>query len=136
MASVLSEGQRTLYPSGPWHQLAQLYFEAATAEVDRDLMHHLRKVDRKMPGFGDYTRFCSISECACLTAPLSNVSKNRIVKQSRGHMRFMIKEKGGVNAAVFIEFLKRMIASRDPACEHHPVSCRIRFSFTLRAAGW
>ena len=28
---------------------------------------------------------------------------------SRGHMRFMIKEKGGVNAAVFIEFLKRMI---------------------------
>ena len=24
---------------------------------------------------------------------------------SRGHMRFMIKEKGGVNAAVFIEFL-------------------------------
>jgi len=29
---------------------------------------------------------------------------------SRGHMRFMIKEKGGVNAAVFIEFLKRMIA--------------------------
>jgi transposase len=29
---------------------------------------------------------------------------------SRGHMRFMIKEKGGVNAAVFIEFLKRLIA--------------------------
>ncbi len=28
---------------------------------------------------------------------------------SRGHMRFMIKEKGGVNAAVFIEFLKRLI---------------------------
>src|SRR5450631_4377711 len=28
---------------------------------------------------------------------------------SRGQMRFMIKEKGGVNAAVFIEFLKRMI---------------------------
>ena len=28
---------------------------------------------------------------------------------SRGHMRFMIKEKGGVNAEVFIEFLKRMI---------------------------
>src|SRR5271166_4093858 len=28
---------------------------------------------------------------------------------SRGHMRFMNKEKGGVNAAVFIEFLKRMI---------------------------
>jgi transposase len=28
---------------------------------------------------------------------------------SRGHMRFMIKEKGGVNAAVFIEFLKRMM---------------------------
>jgi hypothetical protein len=24
---------------------------------------------------------------------------------SRGHMRFMIKEKGGVNADVFIEFL-------------------------------
>ena len=28
---------------------------------------------------------------------------------SRGKMRFMIKEKGGVNAAVFIEFLKRLI---------------------------
>jgi transposase len=28
---------------------------------------------------------------------------------SRGHMRFMIKEKGGVNAATFIEFLKRMM---------------------------
>src|SRR4249919_2078269 len=27
---------------------------------------------------------------------------------ARGQMRFMIKEKGGVNAAVFIEFLKRM----------------------------
>jgi transposase len=29
---------------------------------------------------------------------------------ARGQMRFMIKEKGGVNAAVFIEFLKRLIA--------------------------
>jgi hypothetical protein len=29
---------------------------------------------------------------------------------SKGHMRFMIKEKGGVNAEVFIEFLKRLIA--------------------------
>ncbi len=28
---------------------------------------------------------------------------------ARGQMRFMIKEKGGVNAAVFIEFLRRMI---------------------------
>src|SRR6266581_5367607 len=28
---------------------------------------------------------------------------------SRGHMRFMIKETGGVNAEVFIEFLKRLI---------------------------
>jgi transposase len=28
---------------------------------------------------------------------------------SRGQMRFMIKDKGGVNAAVFIEFLKRLI---------------------------
>src|SRR5207342_162335 len=28
---------------------------------------------------------------------------------SRGQMRFMIKEKGGVNSAVFIEFLKRLI---------------------------
>jgi transposase len=28
---------------------------------------------------------------------------------ARGHMRFMIKEKGGVNAAVFIEFLKRLM---------------------------
>jgi transposase len=29
---------------------------------------------------------------------------------SRGHMRFMIKDKGGANADVFIEFLKRLIA--------------------------
>src|SRR5499425_1009798 len=29
---------------------------------------------------------------------------------AKGHMRFMIKEKGGVNAAVFIEFLKRLVA--------------------------
>src|ERR1035437_6672245 len=28
---------------------------------------------------------------------------------SRGHMRFMIKQQGGVNAAVFIEFLKRLL---------------------------
>ncbi len=28
---------------------------------------------------------------------------------SRGHMRFMIKEKGGVNAEVFIEFVRRLI---------------------------
>jgi transposase len=33
---------------------------------------------------------------------------------SRGHMRFMIKEKGGVNSDVFIEFLKRlMIGSKN-----------------------
>jgi transposase len=29
---------------------------------------------------------------------------------SKGHMRFMVKEKGGVNADVFIEFLKRLVA--------------------------
>jgi transposase len=28
---------------------------------------------------------------------------------SRGHMRFMIKEKGGVNSDIFIEFLKRLM---------------------------
>jgi transposase len=28
---------------------------------------------------------------------------------SKGHMRFMIKEKGGVNSAVFIDFLKRLL---------------------------
>ena len=28
---------------------------------------------------------------------------------SRGHMRFMIKEKGGVNAEVFIEFIRRLM---------------------------
>jgi transposase len=28
---------------------------------------------------------------------------------AKGHMRFMIKEKGGVNADVFIEFLKRLV---------------------------
>ena len=34
---------------------------------------------------------------------------------SRGHMRFMIKEQGGVNAEVFIEFLKRLIAGAEHA---------------------
>lgn len=29
---------------------------------------------------------------------------------SRGHMRFMINEKAGVNATVFIAFLKRLVA--------------------------
>src|ERR1700740_2175797 len=28
---------------------------------------------------------------------------------ARGHMRFMIKEKGGVNADVFIEFMRRLM---------------------------
>jgi transposase len=28
---------------------------------------------------------------------------------ARGHMRFMIKDKGGINADVFIEFLKRLL---------------------------
>ena len=32
---------------------------------------------------------------------------------SRGHMRFMIKEKGGVTADVLIEFLKRLIAGAE-----------------------
>jgi transposase len=32
---------------------------------------------------------------------------------SKGHMRFMIWEKGSVNATVFIEFLKRLIAGAD-----------------------
>lgn len=32
---------------------------------------------------------------------------------SRGHMRFMIKEQGGVNADVFIEFLKRLLAGAE-----------------------
>lgn len=32
---------------------------------------------------------------------------------SKGHMRFMIKEKGSINAEVFIEFLKRLIAGAD-----------------------
>ena len=32
---------------------------------------------------------------------------------SRGHMRFMIKQQGGVNASVFIEFLKRLIAGAE-----------------------
>jgi transposase len=32
---------------------------------------------------------------------------------SRGHMRFMIKEKGGVNADVFIEFLRRLMVGAE-----------------------
>jgi transposase len=35
---------------------------------------------------------------------------------AKGHMRFMIKEKGGVNADVFIEFLKRLIIGAN-----HPI---------------
>ena len=38
---------------------------------------------------------------------------------ARGHMRFMIKEKGGVNAEVFIEFLRRlMIGSKKQDFPH------------------
>jgi hypothetical protein len=47
---------------------------------------------------------------------------------SKGHMRFMITEKGGVNSDVFIEFLKRLlvgakravflIVDRGPICHH------------------
>ena len=33
---------------------------------------------------------------------------------ARGHLRFMIKQKGGVNAEVFIEFLKRLITGASP----------------------
>lgn len=37
---------------------------------------------------------------------------------SKGHMRFMIKEKGGVNADVFIEFLKRLlVGATRPICK-------------------
>lgn len=32
---------------------------------------------------------------------------------SKGHMRFMIKEKGGVNASVFIEFLRRLLVGAE-----------------------
>ncbi len=32
---------------------------------------------------------------------------------SRGHMRFMIKQQGGVNASVFIEFLKRLLTGAE-----------------------
>jgi hypothetical protein len=44
---------------------------------------------------------------------------------SRGHMRFMIKEKGGVNADVFIEFLRRLIvgAKNNPLDPVPPYSC-------------
>src|SRR6516165_4100462 len=41
-------------------------------------------------------------------------SMSLISVTSRGHMRFMIKEEGGVNAEVFIEFLRRlMIGSKN-----------------------
>ena len=44
-------------------------------------------------------------------APRNRVSISAIT--SRGHMRFMIIENGGVNADVFIEFLKRLIKGVD-----------------------
>jgi hypothetical protein len=44
---------------------------------------------------------------------------------SRGHMRFMIKEKGGVNAAVFIEFLKRLMVGRAGSAFLHRALSRI-----------
>jgi len=37
-------------------------------------------------------------------------AKRRSAISSRGQMRFMSKQKGGVNAAVFIEFVTRLIA--------------------------
>jgi hypothetical protein len=49
-----------------------------------------------------------------LSEPLDVCRPQSVHVTSRGHMRFMIKEKGGVNAAVFIEFLKRlMVGSRN-----------------------
>ena len=39
----------------------------------------------------------------------ANVTDGIPAVTSRGHMRFMIKEKGGVNAGVFIEFLRRLM---------------------------
>ena len=38
---------------------------------------------------------------------------------SRGHMRFMIKEKGGVNADVFIAFLRRLMVGASPDISHY-----------------
>lgn len=35
---------------------------------------------------------------------------------SKGHMRFMVKDKGGVNASVFIDFLRRLVAGAE-----HPI---------------
>src|ERR1019366_3739547 len=44
---------------------------------------------------------------------------------ARGHMRFMIKEKGGVNADIFIEFLKRlMVGATHPICRSRPSPSR------------
>jgi transposase len=45
---------------------------------------------------------------------------------SRGHMRLMIKEKGGVNAVVFIEFFKRMMTGViNPSISKHTFTRRI-----------
>ncbi len=45
-AEYFSPEQRKLTANGPWHRLAVLFYRIATGE-DRDLMHVLRKFDRK-----------------------------------------------------------------------------------------
>jgi hypothetical protein len=42
---------------------------------------------------------------------------------ARGHMRFMIKEEGGVNAEVFVEFLKRLMVGAQDLPNRRPRSC-------------
>ncbi len=40
--------QRTLTATKPWHRLSVLFYEAATGEPGRDLVHVLRKFDREI----------------------------------------------------------------------------------------
>jgi transposase len=65
---------------------------------------------------------------------------------SKGHMRFMIKESGGVNADVFIEFLKRLligatrpvflIVDRGPAHRAKTTRACHQLSQTTLATSW
>ena len=57
-------------------------------------------ITRTLEGFG-----CASSSVCGMRKPRSS---GDIGDHSRGHMRFMLVEKGGVNADVSIEFLKRL----------------------------
>jgi hypothetical protein len=53
---------------------------------------------------------------------------------SKGHMRFMVRETGGVNAEVFIEFLKRLLPPETKRFGARVAEARISRARAVRTA--